>query len=107
MQYFCACNVGVLFLNESLLVTTSIDQRLNMWSYDSGTPTLKLTSSVTHDVADVASMKVLRNRLAESLLECYCLSPKPWLSIETRVSVDSSMPGLYVGNHRHENFSTI
>ena len=51
-------------MTASLLLTTSVDQRLNLWSYDSGESMLKLTSSFTHDVADVASMEVLRNRLA-------------------------------------------
>ena len=48
-------------------MTTSVDQRLNLWSYDSGKATLKLTSSFTHDVSDVASMEVLKARFVESL----------------------------------------
>ena len=57
-------NAGVKFLKVDLLVTTSVDQRLSLWSYDSGEAMLKLASSFTHDVADVASMEVLKNRLA-------------------------------------------
>ena len=53
-------------MTASLLVTTSVDQRLNLWSYDSREAMLKLTTSFTHDVADVASMEMLRNRLAKS-----------------------------------------
>ena len=51
------------FLKKDVLVTTSIDQRLNVWSHDSAASTLKLTSSLTHDVADVTSLQVLRKRL--------------------------------------------
>ena len=51
-------------MTASLLLTTSVDQRLNIWSYDSGEAMLQLTSCFTHDVADVASMELLRNRLA-------------------------------------------
>ena len=50
-------------MKSDLLVTTSIDQRLNVWSYDSVARSLKLSSSFTHDVADVASLQVLNNRL--------------------------------------------
>lgn len=52
-------------MKANLLVTTSVDQRLNLWSYESGVKEtmLKLTSSFTHDVADVASTELLRNRL--------------------------------------------
>ena len=53
-----------MFLKANLLVTTSVDQRLCLWNYDSGEAMLRLVSSFTHDVADVASMELLRNRLA-------------------------------------------
>ena len=51
-------------MTAGLLVTNSVDQRVSLWNYDSGESTLNLTSSFTHDVADVSSMEVLRNRLA-------------------------------------------
>ena len=56
-------NLGVQFLEDNLLVTTSVDQRLNVWRYDPVKSTVRLTSSLTHDVADAADLKALRNRL--------------------------------------------
>ena len=62
-NYILVYYIGVKFLKSNLLVTTSIDQRLNLWSYDPMEATIKLASSFTHDVADVASLQVLRYRL--------------------------------------------
>ena len=56
-------NTGVQFLEDNLLVTTSVDQRLNIWHYDPVKSTVKLTFSFTHDVADAANLKALKNRL--------------------------------------------
>lgn len=58
---------GVQFLNGDALVTTSVDQRLNVWSYDPQAATLKLTSSFAHDVADATSLQVLSNRFGGSV----------------------------------------
>ena len=53
---------GVEWLCAGVVVSTSIDQRLNVWRV--GPPSLTLCSSLTHDVADVAALKVHSSRYA-------------------------------------------
>lgn len=65
----CGVCVGVSFLDEGLLVTSSIDQRLSVWKLSltedkeneedeevGGCAELQLVDSITHDVADVSSL---------------------------------------------------
>ena len=50
MEWLCA----------GVVVSTSVDQRLNVWRV--GPHSLTLCSSLTHDVADVAALKVHSSR---------------------------------------------
>ena len=60
---FCSTSsfIGVCFISLDLVMTTSIDQRLNTWriSREAG---IWLVSSVTHDVADTTSLAAYKTR---------------------------------------------
>ena len=59
---FSMYSAGVCFVTSELLISTSIDQRLNMWRVDAEEKTLKLVHSRTHDVADSSSLLVHSSR---------------------------------------------
>ena len=52
------CPAGVQFLSPTAVLTTSVDQRLNVWEI--ANMSLVLVWGTVHDVADTAAMKVLR-----------------------------------------------
>ena len=52
---------GVSFLSDSVVVTTSIDQRLSIWRISTATECtarIDFMYSHTHDIADVSSLKL-------------------------------------------------
>lgn len=56
------CNyVGISFVGEDLVMSSSIDQRLNVWKF-AGSKEVELVSSSTHDVADASSLLTYSNR---------------------------------------------
>ena len=56
----CACT-GVGFIGESEVVSTAIDQRLNVWQVHEEDG-IQLLASTTHDVADPTSLGVFNTK---------------------------------------------
>ena len=54
--YFCI--IRVQFLSPTVVLTTSIDQRLNVWEITNGS--LAFVWGMVHDIADTAALKVLQ-----------------------------------------------
>ena len=55
---------GVKFLHPDTLVTTSVDQRINVWQLvgSSSEKPLRLVSSHFHDVADTAALQLYHSK---------------------------------------------
>ena len=55
---------GVKFLRPDTLVTTSVDQRINVWQLvgSSSKKPLRLVSSHFHDVADTAALQLYHTK---------------------------------------------
>ena len=60
--------VGVQFIQSNRLLTTSVDQRINLWIIDSSN-SLILTSTYIHDVADVSSLCTCYIRSVSNLVQ--------------------------------------
>lgn len=60
-ERFPSMFLGGCFIGEGLAMTTSIDQRLNIWKFarEEG---LKLVSSHTHNIADPTSLAAYNTR---------------------------------------------
>ena len=56
------CCLGVCFAGEGVVMTTSTDQRLNVWKVSGEGGGIELLSSHAHDVADPSSLAVYNTR---------------------------------------------
>lgn len=59
--YVCNCVLGISFVGEDLVMSSSIDQRLNVWKF-ARDQDVELVCAHTHDVADASSLLVYANK---------------------------------------------